>query len=241
MRILIPLIVALAMSHSVFAQTFEIQYESLYDGTLYHNQLHLEDSFSVWELIPDPQLADKADELLVKDYAARSVYLTDYIFQKKLHVSDSLHPMQWTLQADTKHILGHLCYTAHTFFRGRSYIAYYTTDMPVSGGPWKFGGLPGVILEAVSADGNYRFLATHIQPDESVDLSSYELYRKELLSWNEYCQKTIHTIQQYVRYMQTLNNNPGSQVSLLIERPEIIYPLAQSGSGISSESFQKHP
>jgi hypothetical protein len=35
--------------------------------------------------------------------------------------------------------------------------------------------------------------------------------------------------------MQSVSNNPGSQVNLRIERPEIIYPIAQNGLGISSE------
>ena len=234
MRLLLVLFVFF-ISKSSRTQTIQVQYESVYDGTLYQNQLSLNDSISVWEMIPDPQATDKADELLVKNQSLSSLFLIDYIFQKKFFVSDSLHPMKWELQADKKNILGHICFSASTLFRGRNYIAYFAKDLPANGGPWKFGGLPGLILEVVSSDGHYRFLAKEIRQTEPVYLSDFDLHEEEQLTWEEYCQKTITSINHYVRYMQSISTNPGSQVNLRIDRPEIIYPAAQTGAGISSE------
>jgi hypothetical protein len=234
MRLLLALFIFL-LSRSLQAQTLQVGYESVYDGTLYNNQLTFNDSISVWELIPDPQSVDKADELLVKKQSVSSIVLIDYIFQKKFFVTDSLHPMIWIHQSDQKEILGHQCYSAITLFRGRYYTAYYAIDIPVNGGPWKFGGLPGLIMEAVSSDGNYRFIAKAIQEAEPLYLSDYDLHEEEQLSWQDYCDKTIAAINQYVRYMQSVSSNPGSQVNLRIDRPEIIYPAAQTGAGLLSE------
>ncbi|MEQ1799963.1 MAG: GLPGLI family protein [Lacibacter sp.] len=61
--------------------------------------------------------------------------------------SDSLHNMQWVLNEKVKKIDSFVCSQATCFFRGRSYTAWYTPEIPVSNGPWKFGGLPGLILE----------------------------------------------------------------------------------------------
>lgn len=222
-------------SQQIFAQSWQLNYESVYNGTLYKNQLILNDSISIWELIPDPNATDKADELLIKNTSQSALFLIDYIFQKKFFVADSLHPMIWKFQSDQRKILGYACYAASTFFRGRNYIAYYTDEIAVNGGPWKFGGLPGLILEVVSSDGNYSFRATDIQQGDPIYLSEYDLHEKEQLSWQEYCAKTIYTIHQYMNYMQSVSNNPGSQINLRIDRPEIIYPPAQSDTGISSE------
>jgi len=41
--------------------------------------------------------------------------------------------------------LGYLCHKATTRFRGRDYIAWYTEEIPFPYGPFKFGGLPGLI------------------------------------------------------------------------------------------------
>lgn len=61
--------------------------------------------------------------------------------------SDSLHNMQWSLNGKEKKVDSFLCKQATCFFRGRTYTAWYTPEIPVNNGPWKFGGLPGLILE----------------------------------------------------------------------------------------------
>lgn len=59
--------------------------------------------------------------------------------------------------------MGYECVKAYTDFHGRKWSVWFTTDIPVSNGPWKFGGLPGLILEASSDDGKYSFFANGIQ------------------------------------------------------------------------------
>ena len=39
------------------------------------------------------------------------------------------------------------CKKATTHFRGRDYIAWFTTDIPIVAGPWKFNGLPGLVID----------------------------------------------------------------------------------------------
>lgn len=46
---------------------------------------------------------------------------------------------------------------ATTVFRGRTYEAWFTPDIPVSDGPWKFSGLPGLILEVHDSKNHYVF------------------------------------------------------------------------------------
>jgi hypothetical protein len=47
-------------------------------------------------------------------------------------------------------------------FRGRHYIAWYSEEIPVADGPWKFGGLPGFILEVYDTDSYYRFTLVEV-------------------------------------------------------------------------------
>lgn len=66
--------------------------------------------------------------------------------------SDSLHNFNWRLLSDTQTIRGYLCFNATCFWRGRTYIAWYAPSIPVNNGPWKFGGLPGLITEVFDTD-----------------------------------------------------------------------------------------
>lgn len=74
-------------------------------------------------------------------------------------------PEEWTweISDSTKNILGYECVKASTDFHGRKWIAWFSPEIPVSNGPWKLGGLPGVILKASTDDDKYSFVATGIK------------------------------------------------------------------------------
>ena len=62
-----------------------------------------------------------------------------------------------TMQRDTVRRL------ATSDFRGRHWTAWFATDIPVSDGPWKLGGLPGLILEAYDKGHQYTFTAVRLE------------------------------------------------------------------------------
>jgi len=67
------------------------------------------------------------------------------IFINKYHYTEPIPQLQWTMARGDSTILGYLCHKATTRFRGRDYIAWYTEEIPFPYGPFKFGGLPGLI------------------------------------------------------------------------------------------------
>lgn len=69
----------------------------------------------------------------------------------------------WTLSQDTLTILGYRCFLATTDFKGRRWSAWFTPDIPVSEGPWKLAGLPGLVLKAEDEEGHYLFTANGIE------------------------------------------------------------------------------
>ena len=60
-------------------------------------------------------------------------------------------------------ILGHRCQRATCHWRGRNYIAWFAPDIPIRRGPWKFGGLPGLIMKIHDVDNLYIFEAVAIE------------------------------------------------------------------------------
>ena len=72
-------------------------------------------------------------------------------------------PLQWSLRPEKKKILGHTCQKATVQYLGRNYTAWFATSLPISSGPWKLRGLPGLILEVSDERGEYQFDAVLIE------------------------------------------------------------------------------
>ncbi|MDR0420166.1 MAG: GLPGLI family protein [Prevotellaceae bacterium] len=73
-------------------------------------------------------------------------------------------PVQnWEILEDTLTVTGYLCQKANCRFRGRNYTAWFAVDIPIQNGPWKFGGLPGLILKVYDSDKLYVFECTKIE------------------------------------------------------------------------------
>jgi len=113
-------------------------------------------------------------------------------FQKKFNVEEDLMSFSiWVMGEKQKEILGYKCQNATIIYKEREWEVYFTNQIPVQFGPWKFSGLSGLILEAKSLDGIYNYTATKIN-FESVS----NIFNKN--SFNDYVkQNTITTWQEY--------------------------------------------
>ncbi|SUB88950.1 GLPGLI family protein [Porphyromonas macacae] len=78
-------------------------------------------------------------------------------------VTENIPPQTWEITADTLSILGYNCQKATTRFRGRTYTVWFTLDLPISEGPWKLYGLPGLILKAEDGERLFTFEAIGLE------------------------------------------------------------------------------
>jgi hypothetical protein len=89
--------------------------------------------------------------------------------QPQTVVADTLGDMVWTPVAESGRQLGGLdCEKATGHYRGRDYEAWYAPDIPIPSGPYKFGGLPGLILEMRSTDGKVQFVFDRVELSASI-------------------------------------------------------------------------
>lgn len=69
------------------------------------------------------------------------------IFGHKYTVTDSIRRIGWKITAETRDIAGFHCRRADAVIDDSLYVvAFYATEIPVSGGPESLSGLPGMIL-----------------------------------------------------------------------------------------------
>ena len=76
------------------------------------------------------------------------------ILHTEYEYSEPLPTMNWIIIPDAiKEVCGYPCYGARVHFRGRDYTAWYCLDLPFNAGPWKFSGLPGLIMAVEESSG----------------------------------------------------------------------------------------
>ncbi len=94
---------------------------------------------------------------IIKTRAQNSLSYFDYVDVmgngELYRYTDNLGQLPWNIENDTASILGYNCKKATLKFRGRSFIAWFSMDIPINDGPWKFMGLPGLILK-INDDAN---------------------------------------------------------------------------------------
>lgn len=74
---------------------------------------------------------------------------------------DQMH--QWQMIEETDTILGYVCQKACLTYAGRDYTAWFTTEIPINDGPWKFWGLPGLILKVVDKEEQFEWVAIGLE------------------------------------------------------------------------------
>lgn len=84
----------------------------------------------------------------LNDESERNFFFTSNVDSREFFIYDKVPKPDWNIEENqTKTIAGYKCYKATGTFRGSKIIAYFTKDLPYSAGPFKFYGLPGLILE----------------------------------------------------------------------------------------------
>ena len=123
----------------------------------------------------------------MKDYWSEYQYSQIYVQGKELtewavmpspeftqyHYTEPWPLMQWTLESEKQTICGYQCQRATCHWRGRDYEAWFTSAIPLKSGPWKFGGLPGLIMKIYDTKHLYTWEAV------SVENGSFPIYQLE--------------------------------------------------------------
>ncbi len=104
--------------------------------------------------------------------------------------------ISWEIKEDTLRVLNYICQKAICQFRGRSYEAWFTPEINISEGPWKFTGLPGLILKVEESKGHYSFSCIGIE----------KINRDILISSNSKIQKVSR--EEYLKLRKQFNEDP---------------------------------
>lgn len=120
----------------------------------------------------------RAPFYIYKDFKNEALTVFDRIGSMKFVYSDSLDAQSWTIEDSIKIIMNYECRRASCYYHGRKWIAWFASDIPLSNGPWKLGGLPGLIMEAHDLYDNHHFIINGLQIMHNGDLVNAKKFGK---------------------------------------------------------------
>jgi GLPGLI family protein len=123
-----------------------------------------------------------------------SLYSRVKMIREYILVAEKNQQINWKLSEEEKKIQGFLCKKATCSYRGRSYTAWYSPEIPIPEGPYKFKGLPGLILEIEDDREELRIWAEKIKYPASVEIPSFVASGKPI------------TFQEYLKFFGNEND-----------------------------------
>ncbi len=97
------------------------------------------------------------------DIAAKRTVDQKKVFDQAYLVKDSVPKIKWKITDETRDIAGYTCRRANGIYLDSIYVvAFYSTRIPVAGGPESFSGLPGMILGIALPHENITWFATKV-------------------------------------------------------------------------------
>lgn len=99
-----------------------------------------------------------------RNYQTNTMHDVIQMLGKTYVIEDSLHAPDWKILNDLKEVAGHICMKASWVdtIKQQKIIAWFAMDIPISAGPERFFGLPGLIMEVDVNDGGMLITADKI-------------------------------------------------------------------------------
>ena len=140
---------------------------------------------------------------IFKNYKENELILAEKVFEYQLKYKQDLKTIDWEILPETKKILGFKVQKAKGTFAGRNYSAWFASELPFLDGPYKFNGLPGLILEISDLQNQYHFTLTgfkelQIPVDQLLNLENYKMVSQQELDQvrDDYNRDPIGTMQK---------------------------------------------
>ena len=95
---------------------------------------------------------------IFKNMTSKNITTIDHIYMQGIYeYEESFNAFNWQITAETDTINNYVCQKAICDFGGRTWEAWFTSELPFSDGPYKFCNLPGLILNVADTENHYSW------------------------------------------------------------------------------------
>ncbi len=105
--------------------------------------------------------------IIYKEHDKGAIITTERVFSiATFKYEEKADDFNWEITEESSTINGYQAQKAYCDFGGRRWEAWFTPEIPYSEGPYKFCGLPGLILNIADTQGHYVFETLSIEKPE---------------------------------------------------------------------------
>ena len=153
------------------------------------------------------ELGDEVGSYVCKNIEDNKMISKEFIFNQAYFISDEIPDFKWEILKDTKKIEGFECNSAVTKFRGRKYKAWFTQEIPINNGPWKFSGLPGLIIKVQDESKEVSFLLKKLDTKSKFNLRRCFNNNSRMITWEDYKKEWIDKLSRLSKFLISSSNN----------------------------------
>ena len=169
--------------------------------------------------------------------------LQDTSFGGKYFLVTDNRKMDWKVEPEKQKIGNYETQKATTYFGGRKWTAWFTNDITIQDGPYKFHGLPGLIVKIEDANKTHVFelkgvkkisAATDFNTKPKVTEISYDQYQK---SYKDYRKDPTASFRQMmtsgvIKDVRDASGNPMDMNKMLKDREKQVNDQLKKNNNI---------
>lgn len=139
--------------------------------------------------------------------------------------------LNWKISTEKKKIGEFQTQKATTNFAGRNWTAWFTTDVPIQDGPYKFSGLPGLIVEISDETGSHKMELKGLKKFSEPKQEELNTQGKEIPFMRKKPMEVDR--KQYVKQLKQYENDPVQGMREILSRPNSKVMINVNGKEIS--------
>lgn len=138
-----------------------------YNAVKYERDSVYNVSKSFSELLKSKSYDQNLNYIIEKNYSKKSINFYDKFKNVNLIITDADAP-KWKLENEFSKINNMTCQKATANFGGRRWEAWFNKGYPINDGPYKFSGLPGLVVRVRDTDDAHVFNLIQIKKINSI-------------------------------------------------------------------------
>lgn len=155
----------------------------------------------------------KDNHVIIKGYPDRNHLTFLGMIGKNFSYQERSDSPKWEIVSEYKDILGYKCQKAKAAYKGRNWIAWFAQEIPLSSGPWKLYGLPGLILMAEDEKQEFVYTCIGLTNEDGEEVSMTMRDRKYIRTTKNEFMKLLKEAHYYPD--KTISKIYGAEIKLV--------------------------